>query len=151
LFYARKNLKAHNNVCKLSEIGSMQSPKKKNHICSNCGKGCVSEYNLKKHIRTQHTNIDDKKPVTMKSYSKELKDEVAKYALENSVEEAKDKFIVPGGTIRRWVKLLTNPQICTECGVAFASVMELRKHIEVNHKSVPYQHGKISFVESTHL
>ena len=48
-------------MCKLSEIGGNISPKKKNHVCNKCGKGCVSKYNLKKHIKDIHTDIEHKK------------------------------------------------------------------------------------------
>ena len=101
LFYQRKNIKAHFKVCKLSEIGGNGSPKKKNHVCKKCGKGCVSKYNLKKHIKDIHTDIEHKKPITMNTYGKEFKDNVGKYALEYSVDKARYRFNVPAGTIRR--------------------------------------------------
>jgi hypothetical protein len=128
-------------VCKKSESGGRKYPMEKDHLCTQCGKGCVSKWNLQKHILTQHTN-ENKKAVTIKRYNKDLKEEVAIFAVNNSVEEAIKKFNVPDGTVRRWVKVLTNPQTCEECGAALATGTELRRHIQVNHESVPYLRGK---------
>ena len=72
----------------------------------------------------------------MNTYGKEFKDNVGKYALEYSVDKARDRFNVPSGTIRRWVKILTNPQNCSECSAVFPSLTEHKKHAEIHHSSV---------------
>ena len=115
-------------------------PMEKKYLCMECGKCCVSNFNLKKHMYTQHTLV--KKPPSMRKYKKDMKDEVGNFAIMNSVEEACKKFEVPDGTVRRWVKILTNPVKCELCGKDFPIEKELRKHIQVNHDTVPYQRGK---------
>ena len=131
-FYEKKNLRHHLKICKHSEMGAKVLPKVKTYFCTECGKGCVSEWNLKKHTRTQH--IEYKKPLTMKKYGREMKAEVGKYAIKFSVDEAGKKYDVPSGTIRRWVKLLIKPKNCSECPEIFASINELNQHIKVRHK-----------------
>ena len=68
-FSTEKYVKQHMKVCTKSESGGRKYPKEKDYLCTQCGKGCVSNWNLHKHILTQHTN-EKKKTVTMKNTTK---------------------------------------------------------------------------------
>ena len=105
------------------------------HICSLCGKAFSYEAQLKNHVNTHPAQEGEVK--TNIRYEKAFKEEVAHYALENTIQEAIKKFQLAHSTINNWVKRISNPKPCHLCGKSFSNESTVRRHIEQVHKNTP--------------
>ena len=106
------------------------------NICNLCGKAFPYEAQLKNHVRTHPTEDTVIEKVNIR-YEASFKQEVANFALENSIPEAIKKYQLAHSTINSWVKRITNPQICQLCGKHFSNESTVRRHIEQVHKNTP--------------
>ena len=76
------------------------------------------------HVKRSHDNPVPKS-APIRNYDKSFKEEVAKFAIENSTGKAAEKYGVPGGTLRSWIKILQSPFVCDFCGYCVAKKIEL--------------------------
>jgi len=106
------------------------------NICNLCGKAFPYEAQLKNHIRTHPTEDTVVDKVNIR-YEATFKQEVANFALENSIQEAIKKYQLAHSTINNWVKRITNPHTCQLCGKPFSNDSTVRRHIEQVHKHTP--------------
>ena len=105
------------------------------HICSTCGKAFSCEAHLKRHVGKHH-NADSTEKTNI-GYDAAFKQEVAEYALENTINKAITKFQVPHSTINSWLKRISNQWICQLCGKPFSNESKVRRHIEQVHNNTP--------------
>ena len=104
------------------------------HVCNICGKAFSYEAQLKRHVNTHPTENVGEKNIR---YEEAFKQEVAQYAMENTIQDAIKRFKLPHSTINNWLRRLSNPQICQLCGKPFANKAAVRRHIEQVHKNTP--------------
>ena len=105
------------------------------HICSLCGKAFSNEAQLKNHVNTHPADEGEVK--TNVRYEAAFKEEVAHYALENTIQEAIKNFQRPHSTINNWVKRIYNAKPCHLCGKSFSNESAVRRQIEQVHKNTP--------------
>ena len=104
--------------------------------CHICGKVFPYKWGLELHIKRSHENVAEKGTQTRNRYNgKAFKNEVAKFAIENSLEGASEKFGVPIKTLKNWIKILKSPYICDFCGHSVAKKCELKIHMFRRHKT----------------
>jgi len=106
------------------------------NICNLCGKAFPYEAQLKNHLRTHPTEDTVVEKVNIR-YEASFKQEVANFAMENSIPEAIKKYQLAHSTINNWVKRISNPHICQLCGKPFSNESTVRRHIEQVHKNTP--------------
>jgi len=112
------------------------------HTCNICGKAFSYKAQLKKHeaIHPQEDGIAPPKATNTNAgirYDSSLKEEVVKYALETTIQDASVKYSLAHSTINNWVKRVANPRICHLCSKSFPNESMLRRHLEQVHKNTP--------------
>jgi len=105
------------------------------HICGSCGKAFSYSAQLKKHDLTHHTE-DGKEKANIR-YQAAFRQEVAQYALDQSIQDAVKKYELPHSTVNFWVKRISNPRSCHLCGKSFSNDSTVRRHIEQVHRDTP--------------
>jgi len=98
------------------------------HTCSLCGKAFSYSAQLKNHVLTHKTEKANIR------YEEAFKEEVAQYALGQSLKEAIKKYQLPHSTVNSWVQLISNPRSCHLCGKSFGKDSTVRRHIEQVHR-----------------
>ena len=113
------------------------------HTCNICDKAFPFKAQLKKHLLTHPENKQETGVVCeeVKSpnlrYENNFRQEVAFFAMENSIQEATAKYSIAHSTINYWVKILKDPKACHICGKKFANDSTVRRHIKQVHRNTP--------------
>jgi len=131
---AEKGLKQTSVELKIqtSTLKNWVSLCKNPQTCQFCGKVFPQKSNLELHVKRKHES-PTMNATPQRNYEKCFKNEVAKFAIEHSSKEAVNKYGVPDGTLRKWVKLLLSPLVCDKCGHSVALKCDLEYHMQREH------------------
>jgi len=105
---------------------------KKAKKCHACDKMFPFKAQLDRHIKVKH--MEPARNHSAWKFDDDFRQNVVKYAAETSVEEAMKKFDLADATVRRWVKVMNKPIICTICGRMCAYKREIKEHMLKVHK-----------------
>lgn len=105
---------------------------KKAKKCQVCDKIFPFQAQLDRHIKVKH--MEPARNHSAWKFDDEFRHNVVKYAAETSAEKAMKKFDLADATVRRWVKVMNKPIICTICGRMCAYKREIKEHMLKVHK-----------------
>ena len=68
-----------------------------------------------------------------REYSKDFKDEVTTYALDNGIHKTIEKYSISSSSIQKWLKIRKDPLPCDQCNEVFGYKHHLNQHIKSVH------------------
>jgi len=130
----RRHLDSH-----LKELYGKESKYKKRnkslYKCCLCDKGFADKTHLNRHEQThENKGIQNRGNGHLSRSDNTFRKEVADFALKNSRQEASEVYKLSEATVRRYIRLLQDSEMCSICGKEFGWKIELVKHMKDVHK-----------------
>ena len=115
-----------------SAIRNWETACKKKFPCTFCGKELSTESIREKHEKAKHSLVESERKGP-KRFTDEFKKEVIEFAKQNSNKQACLKYDLAESTVRRLVKVSSNPFPCPYCTRQCSCQRELDRHISEVH------------------